>query len=191
MNARRIVFWICFLGGAAAFALAPEYFAPSGDAVVEPVVRRGSLAELGSAPVVDRTQHGAARPIEAIRDSHATQVARAARVAPPEVDLFAARTWQVAPAPVSAPVRTAPRPAGATAARQTAAVPPMPFRFIGKLDDGEQLQVFLLKDTELHVVEVGDVIDERYRVDSISGAQMTLVFLPLQAAQTLTIGSVP
>lgn len=50
---------------------------------------------------------------------------------------------------------------------------------------------FLLKDTELHVVEVGDVIDERYRVDSISGAQMTLVFLPLQAAQTLTIGSVP
>lgn len=196
MSGRRTLFWVCFLGGAAALALAPEFFEPPPGETVEPVARGRPLAELGSAPAAVGAAGSSASSTAASSDgsgamqaAEAARAVQAARGGPPATDLFAARSWQVAPAPPPAPVRAA-RPAPPVAAQAAvAAPPPMPFRFIGKLDQGEQLQVFLLRGTQLHVVKVGDVIDEQYRVDSISGTQMKLVFLPLQAAQTLTIGT--
>jgi hypothetical protein len=69
--------------------------------------------------------------------------------------------------------------------------PPLPFQFIGKLEDSQQLQVFLQNGERLYVVRAGDVIDDVYKVDRISATEMSLVYLPLKFAQTLSVGSAP
>ncbi|WP_269058569.1 hypothetical protein [Ralstonia solanacearum] len=38
-------------------------------------------------------------------------------------------------------------------------------------------------------MKTGDTFDGRYRVDSIAPPSMTLIYLPLKARQTLTIGN--
>jgi hypothetical protein len=92
----------------------------------------------------------------------------------------------VAPPPAPPPP-PAPAPAPAPAAAPTA--PALPFQFFGKLDDGERLRVFLLRGERIHTVSVGDVIDGTYRVERIDGGQMTLIYLPLNISQTLSVGS--
>jgi Tfp pilus assembly protein PilP len=67
--------------------------------------------------------------------------------------------------------------------------PPLPFKFIGKLDDSQQLQVFLLRGEQVLVVREGDLIDKTYKVQRIDAERMTLVYLPLDIAQSLAVGS--
>jgi hypothetical protein len=69
--------------------------------------------------------------------------------------------------------------------------PPLPFQFLGKLDDSETLRVFLQRGERVHTVSVGDVIDGTYRVERIAAGQMTLIYLPLNVSQTLSVGSEP
>jgi hypothetical protein len=105
----------------------------------------------------------------------------------PQLDLFAAQSWYVAP------VVTAEQAAlnSAPAAPTVPTAPPLPFQFIGKLADSQQLQVFLQNGERLYVVRAGDVIDDVYKVDRISATEMSLVYLPLKFAQTLSVGSAP
>jgi hypothetical protein len=60
---------------------------------------------------------------------------------------------------------------------------------MGKLDDSHTLKAFLVRGTQAHVVAVGEIIDNTYRVDSIKAGQMTLIYLPLGTQQTLSLGS--
>lgn len=46
---------------------------------------------------------------------------------------------------------------------------------------------FLAKGEALHVVRVGDVIDNMYRIESLSPAQVVLTYLPLAQRQTLSV----
>jgi hypothetical protein len=41
----------------------------------------------------------------------------------------------------------------------------------------------------VHTVGVGDVVDNTYRVESITDTHMTLIYLPLNIRQTLSVGS--
>jgi hypothetical protein len=173
MDKRRLGFWLVFLGAAAVLALIPEFFGESPDDLAEPVVRRGPLVELRS-------------------DSGARAPAAQGTVAPtprggggaPSVDLFASQSWYVAPPPPPPP--PPPRAAGPAPAPSA---PPLPFQYLGKLDDSERLRVFLLRGERIHTVSVGDVIDGTYRVERIDGGQMTLIYLPLNISQTLSVGS--
>ena len=82
----------------------------------------------------------------------------------PSGDLFTARSWKVAP-PLASVIE---QPVNQTPVVQAPSVPPMPFQFIGKLDDHADLQVFLQNGEKIYVVRKGDVIDDTWRIERIS-----------------------
>ncbi|MOA58148.1 hypothetical protein D3C78_1824860 [compost metagenome] len=69
--------------------------------------------------------------------------------------------------------------------------PALPFQFVGRLGDRDDLQVFLQSGEKLYVVRQGDVIDNTYRLDRVSANELDLVYLPLHQSQTLSVGSAP
>lgn len=173
MDSRRRWYWLAFFGSAALVALVPElYFPDEEQGRVRPLApgaeHQGELAALRSAGPAS-----AASPVKPAAESPL-----------PQVDLFAAHSWYVVP---PAPPVVA-RPVVAPVAPVRVA-PPLPFQFIGKLDDSQRLQVFLLSGERLLVVAVGDVIDDTYRVERIDAQQMTLTYLPMQQTQLLAVGS--
>jgi hypothetical protein len=93
--------------------------------------------------------------------------------------LFGPHSW--APPPAPAPKRAGPPPKPAP--------PPLPFTYLGRMIEGGETRVFLAGGQHNHVVAVGDVIEETYRVDSIKDGVITLTYLPLQERQQLAIGS--
>lgn len=162
--ARRL-FWLAFLGSAAALAVAPEFFSEQAEPQAMP-----------------RSARPAAEAPQAPAQALALPVAEAPAVVPGD-DLFASQSWYVAPPP--APVMAAAPPAPPAKPK----APPLPFKFIGKLDDRQHLQVFLLRGEQVLVVREGDLIDKTYKVQRIDPERMTLVYLPLDIAQTLAVGS--
>ena len=84
------------------------------------------------------------------------------------------------PAPVVV-VRTPPPPPPPSA-------PPLPFTYMGKLVEGDEVSVFLTHGSRNLVVHAGDTIDSKYRVDHIADSTMTLTYLPLDQQQTLAFG---
>jgi hypothetical protein len=99
-----------------------------------------------------------------------------------EADIFAARSWQPAPPPPPPS-----RPAAAVDARPTA--PALPFAYAGQLGDPQtgKLIIYLTRSDTVYTVSAGDVIDESYRIEAITDRQITFVYLPMKAQQTLTI----
>jgi len=104
-------------------------------------------------------------------------------------DLFAAKSWggavrrhpQPKDAAVVAPQITAP---------EAPVVPPLPFSYIGKMIDEEsgKLVLYLSKGDVPYSVSVGDLIDGIYRVEGVSEAEVTLIYVPLNVKQVLIIG---
>jgi hypothetical protein len=89
-------------------------------------------------------------------------------------DMFAGKSWYVAPPP--------PRAAPPSA-------PPLPFVYMGKLaEEGEKIVVLLTKQDRSYAVREGDVLDNAYRVDEIRAPVMILTYLPLNIKQTIQIG---
>lgn len=162
----RRLFWLAFLGSAAVLAAVPEFFGEGSESLAMPRGQRPQPAALQ----------------EAVQPAVPTQQ-EAPEAAVPAADLFASQSWFIAPAPapISAVIPPPPPP------KPTA--PPLPFTFIGKLDDRHQLQVFLLRGEEVLVVREGDLIGKTYKVQRIEPERMTLVYLPLDIAQTLAVGS--
>jgi hypothetical protein len=99
-----------------------------------------------------------------------------------EADIFAARSWQPAPPPPPPP-----RPAAVVDARPT--VPALPFAYAGQLGDPQtgKLIVYLTRAENVYTVSTGDVIEESYRIESITDRQINFVYLPTKAQQTLAI----
>jgi hypothetical protein len=88
---------------------------------------------------------------------------------------FAVRSWQPPPpAPISAP----PPPPRA---------PALPFRYLGRLEDGDQVVVFLAQDNRELVVRQGDKLPN-YRIDEISKQGMRMTYLPLNETQRMLFG---
>ena len=141
--------------------------------------------EGGSAPDVSGAAASAGprqRPArEASADGASLQLGKLARraQAEPNQDAFAGRSW-VAPPP---PVAEGPPPAPSA--------PPLPFTYIGKLQEGETgpVTIYLTQGEQAYSVKKGDVIDKTYRVESITSAHIVLTYLPLRIKQTLTFGN--
>ncbi len=66
--------------------------------------------------------------------------------------------------------------------------PPLPFQFMGKYVEGNQVAIFLKHNDQSVVARVGDVIANYYKVEGLQGGTLTLVYLPLNQTQTLDIG---
>jgi hypothetical protein len=170
MNTKRAVGWVAFFGVAAALTWLPEYFkqADEGDASVATVTTPTKSKTRGALPAAAATGKPAV-----VKDLS------------PAGDLFAARSWKVAPQLAT----VTEQPVNLTPVVQVPTAPPMPFQFIGKLNDRTDLQVFLQNGEKIYVVRKGDVIDDTWRIEGISDVELSFVYLPLHLSQTLSVGS--
>jgi hypothetical protein len=95
-------------------------------------------------------------------------------------DPFTASSWLPPPPPVEAPAAPV-RPPPPTA-------PPVPFKYVGQMDaKAARPQVFLSNGDQLLIVSQGDVIDNQYRVESVSESDVVLTYLPLHERQVVAI----
>lgn len=65
--------------------------------------------------------------------------------------------------------------------------PPLPFRFVGALEERGELTAFLLEGEQLRVVRAHDLIDDRYRVERVTTAFIEFTYLPRRLRQVLTV----
>lgn len=104
---------------------------------------------------------------------------------PIEDDPFASRGWQAPPpAPVAAvvpaptPVLSPPAPVGP---------PPLPFQFVGSLNDDTGQTIYLGRGDQAVIARSGEVLDGTYKVKTVSAEQVEFEYLPTGQTQTLAI----
>ncbi|UVJ46120.1 hypothetical protein NVV94_11590 [Pseudomonas sp. LS1212] len=177
MNARKGLGWGVFLSAAAIFAWAPGHWFEDAD-------------EVEVVPATAATAKNVKAATQPLAGKAAVAQSKPSGVSPlqPQADLFAPHSWK--PAPVLATV-TAQALANAPVPLAAPTAPPLPFQFIGRIDDRNDVQVFLQKGEKLYVVRNGDMIDDTYRIVGISDTEMNMVYLPLHQSQTLSVGSAP
>lgn len=169
MNTQRAVIWAGFLGVSAALAWAPGHWFGQEDGVV---AFAGKFAATQPA--------GNAGPVAAASAAKGPE--------PAPRDLFPTQQWSNPEALAS----ITEQPEAATpAVPQAPTAPALPFQFIGRIGDRDDLQIFLQSGEKLYVVRQGDVIDDTYRLDRVSASELSLVYLPLHQPQTLFVGSAP
>jgi hypothetical protein len=98
-------------------------------------------------------------------------------------DPFSVLSWLPPPPP-------APPPTPVVAVKEAPpSAPPLPFAYVGTLDRAkDKPQVFLANGDQLLIVSPGDVIDGRYRFESIAVTEAVFTYLPLNERQVMTIG---
>jgi len=98
-------------------------------------------------------------------------------------DLFAT------PIPAAAKVRTAaaksaqPAPVVAVAPP----LPPIPYRYLGRMEDGERRIVFLEKGPVVLTAAAGDTIEGIYRIESVSETAIAFRHIARDTVQTLQV----
>lgn len=106
---------------------------------------------------------------------------RAGDDAPPP-DLFKSFSWYVPPPPPPAPPSEAELPPPAPTA------PPLPYTYIGRLDEGDK-QTFMLARGEIVITaRAGEQLDSNYKLESLQGSSLIITYLPLNQRQTLDVG---
>lgn len=136
-----------------------------------------------------RRPSSAARAVAAAGEAPGVLIADAPVRAAAEVgrDLFASHSFlPPAPSPAAlaaAAARKGPPPAPVA--------PPLPFRYQGKLMEEGGITVFLAQGDRILPARAGDLLNNQYRVESVTAAAITFMFEPLKQRQTLTIGSAP
>jgi hypothetical protein len=94
-------------------------------------------------------------------------------------NLFASNSWT--PPPPPPPKELAPPPPPPPTA------PPIPFNFVGLLQDQAKPTAFLAQDDKLLLVSAGDTLDGAYRIESVSASEIVLTYLPLNQRQSISI----
>jgi len=99
---------------------------------------------------------------------------------PTTAELFKPKSWYVAPPP---PPPAPPPPPTA---------PPLPFEFLGKVENPDgTFTIFLSGHDRVYLIKGGETIDGMYHVDGIKDGQLVLTYLPLQIQQFMTLGDAP
>lgn len=94
--------------------------------------------------------------------------------------LFQPKTWYSPPPPVPVNSLQPPPPPGA---------PPLPFTFMGRMIDGNEVILFLSRNGRQYTVKANGVMDDTYRVDKITNSNAVLTHLPTNIQQTLVFNS--
>jgi len=66
-----------------------------------------------------------------------------------------------------------------------AVVPPLPYRFAGQFHRESGIEVYVARGEEIFPVKEGDTLDGEYKVDSVSGTEVSFVHLPSGTRQAL------
>ncbi len=173
----RAVFWIAFLCLAVAVAVGSRYYFPE------------DAAQRDATPAAP--SRGATRATDTTLGDALTLSPRLQRT-PPESgqsprDIFETKSWYVPPPPPPPPppVVAAPPP--------PPMAPPLPFQFMGWMDDGERLRAFLSQGEKVYAVGEGDPVEASYRVQRVEPNRITFLYVPLSQTQTLLLaeGSMP
>lgn len=95
-------------------------------------------------------------------------------------DLFKGHAWYVPPPPPKpVPVKVEPPP--------PPAAPPVPFFYIGKLEQAPQAtQVFLTVNNKVISVNIGKNVDTLWRLDKEEASTLTFTYLPLGLTKSLS-----
>src|SRR5437870_2597206 len=88
-------------------------------------------------------------------------------------DPFSAHSWMPRPKPT---VVTAP---------PDPVTPPLPYRFAGQFHRESGIEVYVARGEEIFPVKEGDTLDGQYKVDSVSATEVSFVYLPSGARQTM------
>jgi hypothetical protein len=97
----------------------------------------------------------------------------------PKGNLFASTSWAAPTPPSPAPPEAAPPP--------SPEAPPLPYSFVGLLEDSAQPTAFLSNKEALLIVAAGQTIDGNYRIDKVSSKEIVLTYLPLNQKQIIQI----
>lgn len=166
---RRIVVW-----GGLAVAVAASIAVtrpPADDQTV--VAAEARPAQLPASADSAQTQAAATQPGLALKRLARSDWSES------DADPFRAKNWYVAP-----PAPPPPPPPKPTA-------PPMPFKYMGALEDtaqGGKTLVYLARGNDSFQVAVGDKFADSYQLEKIERGQVVIRYLPLSILQTLSTG---
>lgn len=170
LNKGRVILAASLLATVLAVIFAP---APGNDGAALAARKPGSV---GVASVPQQIKKSSAIDVLRIRPREADEDDDGAKV-------FASTQWTPAlPKTVAAPA-IAPPPASAEAQ-----LPPLPFKLLGRYQEDDQDLVFLQFNDQNLVVRVGDTIADHYKVQSLKGPLLTLLYTPLNQPQTMDVG---
>ena len=94
-----------------------------------------------------------------------------------DLNPFGAKSWYVPPPP--APALPPPKPTA----------PPLPFAYVGKLEEeGNRWSVYLSKGEQFFVVKKGETFDSVYRLEGVENGNLVILYIPLSTRQFLPIG---
>jgi hypothetical protein len=92
-------------------------------------------------------------------------------------NLFPSRSWLPPPPPPRKP--------------EPPKAPPLPFTYMGQLQEEGGIALFLGRDKRTLIVRRGDLVEGSYRVEDVTPLRATFVFLPLDQRQHLTLRTRP
>jgi hypothetical protein len=94
----------------------------------------------------------------------------------PRHDAFMTQSW--APPPPPPPPAVPDSPAAPSA-------PPLPFSYLGHIEQDGNTLMFLVQQDRNYVLKEGDVLDGTYQLDEVRPDLLTFTYLPLNIKQTL------
>ena len=168
---------------AAHWSSAAQAGGANGDDLVRPAIgaapRPATTARAGNAAASAAASSALATPSRASAPARAD---RTAVIPGATGELFAVLSWLPPPPPPPVPAPPPPPPAPPTA-------PPLPFAFVGMVEQGTPTpQAFLAKGDVLLIVSAGDTIDGGvYRVDSLNPTAIVLTHLPTNTQQSIQV----
>jgi len=136
-----------------------------------------NAARVASRPAASSSEKSRAQPALRLELERLTPPAK-----PEEGEIsnvFGATSWYVPPPPP-------PPPPPAPPPKPTA--PPMPFAYLGSYEGDTKLIIILSKGDRVYTVSPGDVIEGTYKVESIKGSWLEMIYLPLNIKQTINTG---
>lgn len=154
-----------------------------------PDANEGAMAQTSARPKDKRTQQQS--QTQAQKQALDLQKLQRSAAPEPESDPFAARSFRPAPPP---------KPKHVAAAAAAVALPPpppppppqappLPFIYMGRLNEEQNTTVFLTAGDRNLVVKPGDVIDNTYRIEQVTDSSVVMTYLPMNQRQTLAIGN--
>jgi hypothetical protein len=181
-GSRRWALWLVLLAVAAWLALFGDKTPPGAAApgmLAAPATPAQRSAAKPAPPLAAARSTGAVEAIEALQPRKPA----AGETAPPVADLFRNAIWRAPPPP-------APPPPPFVGPEQVA-VPPQPYRVIGKKLQADAWEVFLGRGDASFIARVGDTLEGLWRVEQIEPPTLRFTHLPSGQQQTLDIGAAP
>jgi len=103
-----------------------------------------------------------------------------------EVDPFAIRSWTPA-VPTQVEAVAVPREVAPVVVAVPSGPPALPYKFIGQMDSGGELLLYLGRGDQVHLAKVGDTIDGLYKIVQVSKTQIEFELVATSERQSLLI----